>query len=209
MTLPRLHVVTDDDVLSDPGFDDRAMALIRAHRSAVALHLRAPETPVRGLLERAERLGSAARDAGTLLVVNDRVDVALATGIPAVQLGRRSIPVQAARGLLGDAAVIGCSVHGAGEAASASENGADFVLIGTIWETPSHPEEPGAGLPLVREAVADSSAPVLAIGGVTPERARRAVAAGAWGVALIRGVWHAEDPAVAAAEYLNAMGTGS
>lgn len=207
MTLPRLHVVTDDDVLSDPGFGDRAGAVLAA--GTVALHLRSPGGRVRRLLELAETLKDAAEAGGSRLVINDRVDVALAAGVPAVQLGERSIPVTAARSVLGADAVIGYSAHSADGAASAVDGGADFVLIGTIWETPSHPDVPGAGLDRVREAAAAAGAPVLAIGGVTPERARAAVGAGAWGVALIRGVWHAEDPAAAVVGYLEALGAGS
>lgn len=205
MTVPRLHAVTDDHVLADAGFRARAVALIEAHGPALALHLRSPGGLVRRLLEEAEALAGPADDAGTLLVVNDRPDVALAAGAHGVQLGRRSIPVQATRALLGDGAVIGCSTHGAAEAVSAVGNGADFVFIGTIWDTPSHPDVEGAGLARVRETVADTGAPVLAIGGVTPARAREAVAAGAWGAAAIRGVWNAADPVTAAADYLDAI----
>lgn len=204
MTLPRLHVVTNDKVLAAPGFRETATALIRAHGTGLALHLRSPEGRVRRLLEETEALAGPARDAGALLMVNDRPDVALAVGT-GVQLGRRSIPVQAARSILGDEAVIGYSAHGAPEAASAVRNGADYVLIGTIWSTPSHPGREGAGPERVRATVAVSGGPVLAVGGVTPERARVAREAGAWGVAVIRGVWDAADPVAAAAEYLQEM----
>lgn len=206
MTVPRLHVVTDDDVLADAAFGDRAAALMAAHGPALALHLRSLEGPVAGLLRVTESLAERAAETGTLLVVNGRPDVALAAGVSAVQLGRRSIPVQAARRVMGEDGMLGYSAHEAAEAVSAAENGADFVFIGTIWETPSHPERAGAGLARVRETVADTAAPVLAIGGVTPDRARAAVDAGAWGVALIRGVWQAEDPVAAAAGYLEAVG---
>lgn len=203
MTIPRLHAVTDDDVLADPGFRDRAAALVRAHGPAVALHLRSPAGEVRLLLEAAEALAGIASDAGALLLVNGRPDVALAAGL-GVQLGRRSIPVQAVRSLLGPEAVIGYSAHGTAEAASAVDNGADFVVIGTIWETPSHPDREGAGLPRVYDTVSAVARPVVAIGGVTPERAAQARGAGAWGVAAVRGIWGA-DPVAAAAEYLRAM----
>lgn len=214
MTLPRLHVVTDDGVLTAPGFADRARSLLEALGPAAALHLRAHGVPVRTLLEAARTLAPVAAETGSLLMVNDRADVALATGAGGVQLGERSIPVQAARSILGEEASIGCSTHGASEAVSALGNGADFVLLGTIWATPSHPEVEGTGLAPVRSAVAAArgtaggpaaGVPVLAVGGVTPARAAEAVAAGAWGVAVIRGVWQAEDPSHAAAEYLQAM----
>lgn len=102
--------------------------------------------------------------------------------------------------------MIGCSTHGAAEATSAALNGADFVVVGTIWSTPSHPGREGAGLARIRASVEDASSPVVAIGGVTPDRARQARDAGAWGVAVIRGVWESQDPAAAAGEYLDALG---
>ncbi len=209
MTLPRLHVVTNDDVLADDGFRARATAMIRRHGGHLAIHIRGPSGPVRRLLAEAEALAEAASDSGTLLVVNDRPDVALAAGVPGLQLGHRSIPVQAARSLLGEQAVIGYSAHGAPEAASAAANGADFVIIGTIWASASHPERGGAGLGRVRETVTAAAVPVLAIGGVTPERARESLEVGAWGAAVVRGVWSADDPVEAAASYLNSMGVDS
>lgn len=206
MTLARLHAVTDDGILAADGFVDRARALLSAGGPAVALHLRGPGGPVRGLLAAAEALAEHAAGVGALLVVNGRPDVALAAEVGAVQLGHRSIPVQAARSIMGPEAVIGYSAHGAHEAASAAEAGADFVVVGTIWATASHPEREGAGLDRVSSTVAAAPVPVIAIGGVTPARAREAVAAGAWGVAAIRGIWENADPAAAAGTYLRAMG---
>ncbi|NIP60105.1 MAG: thiamine phosphate synthase [Gemmatimonadetes bacterium] len=205
MRLPRLHLVTDDDVLADPAFRDRAGALIRTHGGRLALHLRSPAGDVRRLHELTAALLRGARRSGAPLLVNDRPELVLALGAAGVQLGRRSIPVQAARALLGEDRMIGYSAHGAEETVSAVSNGADFVLLGTIWATPSHPDGEGRGLDLVREAVTRADAPVLAIGGVTPERAREARNAGAHGVAVIRGVWHASDPTAAAAAYLDVM----
>jgi thiamine-phosphate diphosphorylase len=203
--VPRLHVVTDDDVLARSDFRALANALIRAHGDRVALHLRSPAGDVGRLHETAEAVARRAGRSGTPLLVNDRADVAMAMDAFGVQLGRRSIPVQAARSLLGEDRAIGYSAHGADEAASAVASGADFVLLGTIWETPSHPGREEQGLGLVRNAVARTAAPVLAIGGVTPDRAREARSAGAYGVAVVRGVWEAADPVAAAGMYLEAI----
>ncbi len=206
MTLPRLHVVTHDGVLASDRFLDRARSLMAAHGARLALHLRGPTGPVGLLLSAAEALAGPAEQSGSLLVVNDRPDVALAAGVPAVQLGHRSIPVQAARSLMGEEAVIGYSAHGAPEAASAAASGADFVIVGSIWPTPSHPDREGAGLDRIRGTVAATRVPVVAIGGVTPDRVGQALSAGAWGVAVIRGVWDAPDPVAAAGGYLESMG---
>jgi thiazole tautomerase (transcriptional regulator TenI) len=139
------------------------------------------------------------------LLVNDRVDVALAAGCGA-QIGRRSIPVASARSLLGDRAPLGCSVHDTGGAVAAAAGGADFLVLGTIWPTPSHPGAGGAGLGTVADVAATVAVPVIVIGGVTPQRAREALDAGGHGVAVLRGVWAASDPVAAAAVYLEAMG---
>lgn len=206
MSVPRLHVVTDDDVLARSSFRSQAASLVRAHRGRLALHLRSPAGDVRRLHELADALAPRAERSGSPLFVNDRVDVAMAVGVGGVELGRRSIPVQAARALVGESCLIGYSAHGPDEAASAVANGADFVLLGTIWETPSHAGLPGSGVGLVRAAAAVVDGPVVAIGGVTsPERAAEARRAGAHGVAVVRAVWTASDPVVAAGDLLEAL----
>lgn len=202
--IPRLHVVTDDAVLSDRAFLATAAALARGLGPDLALHLRGHATPARRLHRLAADLEVALDGTGTPLLVADRIDVALATARSGVRVGVRSIPVETARELVGGR-LLGCSVHDPDEAAGAVIAGADFVILGTIWETPSHPGRPGAGLALVRQAARRAGAPVIAIGGVTSERAAEAVAAGAGGVAVLRGVWAAPDPLAAAAAYVDAM----
>src|SRR5690606_34486074 len=157
----------------------------------------------------AERLLPVAARAGAVVLVNDRVDVALACGAAGVQLGRRSIPVAEARRLLGPEALIGYSAHSAAEVLDAERAGANFVLLGTIFPTTSHPGEPGAGPDLVRATVQGARAPIVAIGGITPERAGAVLEAGAYGVAVLGGVWHAADPAEAARRYLAVFEEGT
>jgi thiamine-phosphate diphosphorylase len=207
--VPRLHLVTDDEVLGSADFPRVAGALLDAGSvggAGVALHVRGPRASGRRLYEIVSSLAEGARAAGALLVVNDRVDIALAADLPAVQLGRRSLPVAEARRLLGPGARIGLSTHAADEAARAAAEGADWIFAGTIYATPSHPGRAGCGPeglpPVVAAAV---GTPVLAIGGVTPTRVAEVLAAGAHGVAVVRGVWRARDPAVAARAYLEAL----
>jgi thiamine-phosphate diphosphorylase len=198
--LPRLHVITDDRVLGDAGFRERATALLKAHGARVALHIRGHATPGGILFELADGLLPAA-ETGALLLLNDRVDVALAVGCGA-HLGRRSIPLSSARRLLGPDCRLGFSAHSTPEATAALGAGADFVLLGTIWPSGSHPGADALGL----AALAGAPAPSIAIGGVTPERARLARRAGAHGVAVLSGIWAAQDPVRAASGYLEAMG---
>lgn len=202
--LPRLHLITDDGVLGRVGFEAVAAAVLEAHGADVALHLRGHGTGGGRLFGLARALGPVARESGAVLLVNDRLDVALAAGC-GVQLGRRSIPVPAARKLIGPGGVLGYSAHERGEAMAAAESGADFIVLGTIWPTPSHPGEPGRGAAFVTEVAPAVAVPVAAIGGVTPPRAREALMAGAHGVAVVSGVWASPDPGASVAGYLDAM----
>ena len=205
-TVPLLHVITDDAVVGRADFLPVAEEVLLAGGAGVALHLRGPVTPAATLVRLAEGLLPLACDAGGWLVVNDRADVALVSGCPRVQLGTRSLPPHSARAILGQGAGIGVSVHDAAEAGAAAAAGADWVVVGTIYETPSHPQRAGAGAGLVEDAVAvGSGVPVIAIGGVTPERIGELRRAGAHGVAVIRGIWAHRDPAGAVREYLQEL----
>jgi thiamine-phosphate diphosphorylase len=127
--------------------------------------------------------------------VSGRPDIAAAVGAQGVQLRNGDLAPEDARKLL-PRGWIGRSVHSKEEAAVAVAEGADFLVVGNIYETDSHPGRPPAGLDLVRQAVALGQ-PVIAIGGITPNRAGEVKAAGAYGVAAIRGLWMAADPAAA------------
>ena len=199
--IPPLHVVMDDAVVARGDFLDRARLILAAGGAEVAFHLRAPRGSGRGIHDLATSLRPMTVDAGALLIVNDRVDVALAGGADGAHVGARGMEPADARRLLGPARLLGVSVHAVDEARDAITGGADYVLAGTIWETASHPDRAGAGIGLIRQMAA-LGIPVIAIGGVTPARAAEARDAGAAGVATIRGVWDAPDPASGVAEYL-------
>jgi thiamine-phosphate diphosphorylase len=204
--VPRLHVVTDDAVLSRPGFPEQAAALLAAGGAAVVLHVRGPGMPGGPLLELVRALREPARASGAWLVVNDRVDVALAGGACGAHVGVRSLPVAEARRLLGPGLRLGVSVHTVEEGAEAAAGGADWIFAGTIYETASHPGRPARG-PAFAGQVADVAAgvAVLGIGGVTPGRVGEVLAAGAAGVAVVRGIWDAADPLDALHRYLGAL----
>ncbi|HET7231183.1 MAG TPA: thiamine phosphate synthase [Longimicrobium sp.] len=201
--LPPLHAVTNDAVIARVDFAARAGEVLEAGGSGVALHLRAPHASGRRLHELAVRLMEVARATGSLLIVNDRVDVALAAGAHGVQLGWRSITVADARRLVGGTMRIGASVHTLDEARRAVDEGADWLLAGNVYPTESHPGQPGAGTGLIGSMV-PLGLPVIGIGGVTPERVRDLCAAGAAGIAVIRGVWDAPFPADAVWRYCGA-----
>lgn len=203
---PVLHVVTDDGVLARPGFLESAKEVLGAGGGEVALHVRGPGTTGGRLYALVRGLGASASGAGAFLVVNDRVDVALVAGVAAVHLGARSLPVAEARRILGPRAWVGRSVHDVEEAATVASEGADWIFAGHVFETPSHPGRPGVGVDGLGEMCrATAGVPVVAIGGITPRRVAEVLSHGARGVAVIRGVWDAPDPARAVEDYLHSL----
>lgn len=204
--VPRLHVVTDDRVLTEAGFVERAEAVLRAGGRGLALHLRGPGTDARTVAKRVEALGDAAQASGARLLVNDRVDLAMAfpAVLSGVHLRSDSLATRDARALLPEA-LLGRSVHGVEEARGDDGAAADYLVLGTVWATPSHPGRAGAGLALVREVAYAVGSPVVAIGGVTVERVEPVLAAGGHGAAVLRAVWHATDPAGAVRAFLRAL----
>jgi thiamine-phosphate pyrophosphorylase len=190
--VPVVHAVTDDRVLALPDFFERAAAL--ALGPAFAIHLRG-RLPGRVCLDVAGRLVAIAAASGTAVLVHDRVDVALLAGASGAHLPAAGPPCERVRVLLGRERLLGRSVHSAAEARSAATDGSDYAILGNIWETPSHPGRPGLGPAALRGGAA---VPAIAIGGVTVATAAQAAAAGAHGVAAIRALWDADDPAAAA-----------
>jgi thiamine-phosphate diphosphorylase len=204
--LPRLHVATDDSMLRRGGWESRAVDVIEAGGPEVCLHLRGPRTDGATLHALAAGLIPHARRSGALLSVNDRLDVALAVGAEGVHLGERSLPVRVARELLGTRTWLGRSCHDAPDIAASRREGADYAFLGTIFRTPTHPETEGMGLEgLVASVTGSGTFPVVGIGGIDPERVPDVLAAGAYGVAVIRGVWSARDPTRAVHRYLEAI----
>lgn len=202
--LPRLHLVSDDAVAARGDFVTLAAALMRLAGGRLALHLRAPRASGRRLWELARVLRDAARESGSLLLVNDRVDVALAVDADGVQCGARSLDPATARRLVGEGVWLGASVHDAAAAARAAAAGADFLLAGTLFATDSHPGRPGAGTDWLG-TVATLGLPVIGIGGVSVERVGEVLGAGAAGVAVLGGIWAAARPETALRDYMNAL----
>jgi len=201
--LPRLHAVTDDRTVAAGGIVERAAALAVAAGPELAVHVRTRALGGAALLDLARAVGAALAPHGGWLVVNDRADVARAAGARALQLGRGALDVQAARRVV-PGMPVGRSVHDEASARAARAEGADYLVAGPLFATASHPGTAAAGPALVRRAAA-TGLPVIAIGGLTPERAGAALEAGAWGVAAVRALWDAADPGAAARAFLAAL----
>jgi thiazole tautomerase (transcriptional regulator TenI) len=209
VALPVVHAVTADDILSRTDFADRAAAVMWALGARGAIHLRSATATGRQMYELATRLVPFQQTTGAWVVVNDRLDVALASGARGVQLTSRSVvpaDVAAAIRALAPGTIapaVGSSVHTADEARAAAPD-VSWLVAGHVFATPSHEGDPGRGLSFLGDICAAVTVPVIAIGGVHPEHVAGLVAQGAYGVAVIRGIWRADDAAVAAGEYLSA-----
>ncbi|MBO19486.1 MAG: thiamine phosphate synthase [Chloroflexi bacterium] len=189
-------------LVTDPGIAQKD--LVERVAQAVAggvdlVQLRDKEMPGGQLLDLAAQLLKAI-DGRAKLLVNERADVAHAAGAHGVQIGEEGLPVSAVRNIVGDHSFIGRSVHSSSAALAAEKEGADFLVVGTMYASSSHPGEEPAGPGLMRDISGTCRLPLIGIGGVTPENAGELVEAGASGVAVITNILAAPDPKAAAAK---------
>jgi thiamine-phosphate diphosphorylase len=155
--------------------------------------------------EIAAQVATELRRRGALLVLNDRVDLALAVDADGVHLGTEDLPLSVARRLVGPERLLGASAHDAAEAQQAVQAGADYIGCGSVFATASKVDAVVRGLDAVREVSSAVGVPVFGIGGIDASNAVRVVQAGAAGVAVIRAISAAEDPGAAARQLLDAV----
>jgi thiamine-phosphate pyrophosphorylase len=160
------------------------------------VQLREKDAAAAEVLRWAEPFRDAAERHRALFIVNDRADVALAAGADGVHLGQDDLPVETARTILGDDAIVGLSCHSP-EQLDAAPDDADYVTAGPIHETPTKPGRPGTGLGVVRHASETVTRPWFAIGGLNTETLPAAVQAGARRIVVVRAVTEAADPGAA------------
>ncbi len=172
-----------------------------------AVQLREKDLDVRDLLATAGALRESTRRHGARLVVNDRADVAMAVGADGVQRTHASLPTEALRRITPPGFLVGVSVHSLAQAREAESEGADFLVFGPVYDTPSK-RQYGApqGLAALENVAAAVARPVLAVGGITPERVAEVCAAGAAGVAVISAILAADRPGERTKAFLDALG---
>lgn len=205
---PALCLVTDRRICPEDELPGRVASAIAGGVDVV--QLRDKDLPGGALLELASALRPVCAGRA-LLLVNERVDVAVAAGADGVQLGEAALPTPQARVVMGNAAVgnaaiIGRSVHSVDGARMAAAEDADFLLVGTMFATGSHPGEEPSGPGLLRR-IADGGVglPLLGIGGITPDNVGAVMDAGAYGAAVITSVLGSADPESAARRLKTAM----
>lgn len=194
----RTYLITQESISEGRATEEIVSAAIEGGIDVV--QLREKGKPARERYDLGIRVRELTAAADVPLVVNDRIDLAMAIEADGVHLGQSDLPVSVARDILGEAAIVGVSAWNVDEAVAAERDGADYVGTGAVYGTSSKDvadEKDGigpAGIADVAEAV---SIPVIGIGGITNENADAVVEAGATGVAVISAITAAEDPAAA------------
>jgi len=193
----RLHVLTD--TVRQSRFDHAELARLALAGGADAIQFREKRGSARALIEIARAIAELCRRPGASMIVNDRLDVALAADAGGVHLGADDYPPSLAREILGPDRVIGVSARTAAEAVVAMDAGADYIGAGPVYTTASKPDAaPPIGADGLRAIVRAVEIPVIAIGGITAERIAEVLATGAHGVAVIEAVVCDPDPTAAA-----------
>lgn len=174
--------------------------------AAPAIQLRERDLSARELVALAREVQALTASHRSQLLINDRIDVALALEGVGVHLRSNSLPVPVARQMLGAQRLLGISVHAVEEAVQAESQGVDYIVLGPIYETPSKQMfGPPLGLHTLEKACKLVRVPIIGIGGVTAARAREMRRAGAFGAAVITAILSATDVESAASELLDAV----
>jgi thiamine-phosphate pyrophosphorylase len=202
----RLYLITNRHVSKAWPIED---AVDEACRSGVrAVQIREKDLDARSLHDLAVRLRRITASRGASLLVNDRVDIAMAVGADGIHSPENGFPPRAARRLAGGSILVGASAHSLERARGAEQEGADFVTFGPVFDTPSKREHgPPQGLEQLRRVADGVEIPVFAIGGVTPERALQCIQCGARGVAVISSVLASNDIDRTVRQFESALGT--
>jgi thiamine-phosphate pyrophosphorylase len=205
LTLPsRLLVVTDRHQTKGRPlvpFLQRVLAAVTP-----AIQLRERDLSARELVTLASEVQALTASYGSQLLINDRIDIALALEGVGVHLRSNSLPVSVARQMLGTQRLLGISVHSVEEAVQGESQGADYIVLGPIYETPTKQMfGPPLGIRTLEKACRLVHIPIVGIGGVTAARAREMRHAGAFGAAVITAILGATDVESAARELLDAV----
>jgi thiamine-phosphate pyrophosphorylase len=197
----RVHVISSSGLVPGRGHIEVADAAIEG--GADVVQLRAPELPDQELLSVATEIERRCRRGHVLFVVNDRIDIAVAVEAGGAHVGQGDHP-ERARQRLGPRGVLGISVATPEQAEAAERAGADYVGV-TVFATPTKPEAVPIGLDGLRSIVESTSLRVVGVGGIDPSNARKVLATGAVGVAVITAVGSASDPVAATRRLVEAV----
>ncbi len=187
-----LYVVTDAKLKI--GLTHQQIAKKALAGGADVIQLRDKAMTGRELFNTACKIREITRNAGTLFIVNDRIDIAIASGADGVHLGQDDLPLCEARQIVPEDFIIGVSVGSVAEAVNAEAGGADYVAVSPVFGTGTKPDAgPGHGTTLITAIKQNISIPVIGIGGIQKENIREVLVAGADGVAVISAIINSDD----------------
>ena len=203
LALPPLYVILDAALLpSDP--IELTKSLLDA--GARMFQYRNKAAPARELLHASQALCLTIRQRGGSFIENDRVDISHLAGANGVHLGQNDLSVSLARKVVGGDAIIGLSTHNLGQFEAAVQSDADYIAVGPIFATRSKKNpDPVVGVELVRQVRKLTRKPIVAIGGITLERAREVIDAGADSIAVISDILSSKNPAARVRQYLQIL----
>ena len=200
----RLHVLTDFYFQQSLGADRLAELAIRG--GADTIQFRQKQGPIRHKLIEAERVARVCQETGTPLIIDDHIEVCLGVGADGVHLGQEDFPIALARRVLGSECIIGATATTLEQARQARDEGADYIGFGPVFPSASKDKIASVkGTEALASVCAAVDIPVIAIAGISVERIEQVMRAGAHGVAVLRAVSGAQDPAAAASELRNEL----
>jgi thiamine-phosphate pyrophosphorylase len=207
LVLPRLYVILDAALLTIPEAEC-AQNLVAA--GVRLLQSRNKRASARELFESSKRLSSLLIPQGVTFVVNDRADVALAAEASGVHVGQEDLGAEAARSVIGVGKLLGVSTHTLEQFTRAIATSADYIAVGPVFSTSTKANpDPVVGIELIRRVRPLTDKSIVAIGGITLERAAEVIQAGADSVAVISDILLAPDPGLRARQYVELLGAAN
>jgi thiamine-phosphate pyrophosphorylase len=203
LVLPRLYVILDATLITG---SEKDCALTLAEAGVRLLQYRNKSAPARHYLASSRELAETLRPHGVSFFVNDRPDVAFLAGAAGVHVGQDDLDVEQTRRVVGHEKLVGVSTHNLEQFERAAASSADYIAVGPIFSTSSKANpDPVVGVDFVRTVRGLTDKPLVAIGGITLERAASVIEAGADSVAVISGILGAPDPAQLARQYIEVL----
>jgi thiamine-phosphate pyrophosphorylase len=200
----RVYAITDRELT---GLSHAQQVRRLAAGGVRLIQLRDKRASPRQLYEAALEAQRVARQFGVTLIINDRVDIALAIDADGVHVGQDDLPPENARALVGPAKIVGFSTHSVEQAVAADRLPVDYIAIGPIFSTTTKTDhEPVVGLDMIKSVRERISKPLVAIGGITLDRAAAVIAAGADAVAVVSGILSADDITERARQFCQQLG---
>jgi thiamine-phosphate pyrophosphorylase len=203
LVLPRLYVILDAALITS---SERNCAQSLAEAGVRLLQYRNKAAPARQLLESSREIASVLAPCGVTFFVNDRPDVAFLSGANGVHVGQEDLDVEQARSVVGKEKLVGVSTHNLEQFERAAAGSADYIAVGPVYSTSSKANpDPVIGVDFIRKVRGLTQKPIVAIGGITLERAAEVIEAGADSAAVISGILSAPDLTERAKQYIKTL----